>query len=585
MARKSKRTARDSSNSFLDSRLFRLGTRLCLGLVVMVIFLSIVQCTVKKPESPQWTTSLTVPLINRTYTMSELVDRMDQEGLEVLNDSDIVFTISEEVDTFFLDQTELSIDNIDTTVSRTIGVVDINPPVIAPVIVDLGDLVPLVASIPDTSITIENDMPAISSFSTAMIASGEVWVIISNNLAIDLDSITVSLYDIYNPSIPIASGPFPDTLYDGDVDSILFDLSGRSVSNSLRTTIDFHTPGGTSLRAGAKELSTEIIFAGALTVSSATNAAVPAITIADTSRTEISSSGGSTVVHSASFSSGSLQLTITNNTALSATLDVLLPDLYQGGQPLTVQQPVSPFGTEVVYVDLSTCQLHPSDVTAPQEMDLIFQAVTDSNRVDIDQSQSFSVQTTLSSLIFGSVTGVFDATRATIPPSDHEIDVPQGFDGFELVTAVLTLSIANGVQLPGQLDIDVNGSNGKVLNVSSTIQAGTADSAVTTLIVVDTAADFLSPVPDSVRITGRAIFGDGVTMGTISANDYVFATVDIEAPLEIVVNPTTIELDVEDEKIDVEDIDLITEHVQQVRFIYTLENSLPVGVTTNIYLD
>jgi len=587
MARKKRSTRPEKSDDFLDSLSFRLGTKLLMGTTIVVLFLTLAQCTIKKPESPEWVTTLTVPLINRTYPMSELVWRMDQEGIEIDGDS-IIFSITEEIDTIWLDQSEWSARSIDTSVSQYFGAIDIDPPTVPPVTIAYSDISSLIVGVlPPVSFSVDNDMPPISNFSTAYIFNGEMYVVVSNNLGVDLDTIDITLYDIANPAIPlmIANQSFVSGISNGSTDSILIDLDDKIISNSLRITVSCYTPGGVILSADDKNISTAVNFSGPLVIWSATNADAPAISLNDTTKIQLSEDGDTDIIQNATLTNGNLQLTIINITQVTGTLSITLPDLVDNGQPLFVQQILAPSDSQTVNIDLSTYELVPSDLTAPQEIEAIITVLTVADRVDINQNQFFSVSVSLNGLTFDSISGIFATKGATIDPTTQEIDVPQGFEGFELSTAVLSLSIENAVQLPGSLNIHLVGSNGQQFDVAGLIAAGTLDSSVTSVIVNDQAAAFLTPFPEQIDITGTAIFGDGVSVSTITTNDFLHATVSIVAPLEMVITGATIETDVEEEDIDIEDIDIITDHVEQISFIYTVSNSLPIGITANVYLS
>ncbi len=111
MARKQKRRT-DPSEGFGDSFLFRFGSKLFLSLAVVVAFLTLAQCTIKKPESPQWNTRLTVPVMNRTYPMEELIHKIDQEGLEIDSSGIVTYSITEDLDTVQLEDDLLSTSDL-----------------------------------------------------------------------------------------------------------------------------------------------------------------------------------------------------------------------------------------------------------------------------------------------------------------------------------------------------------------------------------------------------------------------------------------------------------------------------------------
>ncbi|RKX27804.1 MAG: hypothetical protein DRP45_00145, partial [Candidatus Zixiibacteriota bacterium] len=89
--------------------MIRFGSKLLLGSVVVLLFLTLTQCTVKKPEAPTWTTQLTVPVVNRTYAMEEIVDKIDEDGISMDAEGSILFTFSEEIDPVVVDSSELTI--------------------------------------------------------------------------------------------------------------------------------------------------------------------------------------------------------------------------------------------------------------------------------------------------------------------------------------------------------------------------------------------------------------------------------------------------------------------------------------------
>ena len=70
-------------DNFWESFLFKYSTRFILGLIVVTIFLTLVQCSVKSPEAPSWNTTFSVPVVNRTYQMVELVDKVGQDELGI----------------------------------------------------------------------------------------------------------------------------------------------------------------------------------------------------------------------------------------------------------------------------------------------------------------------------------------------------------------------------------------------------------------------------------------------------------------------------------------------------------------------
>ena len=180
---------------------------------------------------------------------------------------------------------------------------------------------------------------------------------------------------------------------------------------------------------------------------------------------------------------------------------------------------------------------------------------------------------------FASISGKFNNQAANFSSVQQITDIPQGFDSLEFKTVQLTLEVNNQVDLPGSLDITLNGNNGKSLNFSGNI----SPMAISNIFLADsTVASFLSPIPTQITVNGTALMGDSVYLGTIAAGDYVTATLHVYAPLAVVLSDYTFESDVSTETIDSSTARLISDHLIQARLIYSIDNRIPIGGSVNI---
>lgn len=521
--------------------------------------------------------------------MEELIHKIDQEGLEIDSSGIVTYSITEDLDTVQLEEDLLATSDLSYVVSEQVGTVSLDPPNMDPVTVSLSSISGLASSLPgdsanvvETSFDLYNDMPTITSFSQATISNGQVEVVVDNGLGISLDTVIIEIFDISN-GWTIATDTFPAPVASGDTDSLPLSLDGKTISNTLRVISHCYTPGGLVDSVSSRYVSTELIFADSLGVTSAV-AEVPALSREFSQQVALDESNR---IDTASLSDGSLNLTIVNGTNLDANVTVAIPDLVSSGsQPLTIDQPVPARQNTVVAVDLSGYRLIPSDVTVPQEIDINVTASvpgTAPQQVQVNQSDSFFVEAALTSMTFSSVTGVFDTVTASFEDLEQDIDVPTGFDSVQFTSAILTLEIENGIDMPGYLDIQLDGDNGKSLNFSGNIAPGSSDSTSLTVISDSSVAGFLSPIPSHIDLSGSVTFGDGVYQGTIEGDDFVLAHVKIFAPLELIINESRIETDIESEEIDQEDIDAITDHFIEGRFIYNIINHLPLGAYVNVF--
>jgi len=292
-------------------------------------------------------------------------------------------------------------------------------------------------------------------------------------------------------------------------------------------------------------------------------------------------------IDAATMAGGLLTLDIANGTELDADLVIECPDFLQGVQPLTVNASVPGNQSRQFSVDLSSYVLVPQSSVVPQDVSVIVYATmpgSGAQQVTVTETDSFTVDAGLTNLSFSSVTGLFQTVTATFDNINEQIDVPFGFEDIQLVNAVLTMEVENAIDLPGRVDILISGDNGKDMTFVGDVSPRGLASSFTTTIVNDTAADFLSPIPSAIQASGTVTFGDGSYQGTITAEDFVFARVNIFSPLEMIINPSQIETDIQSEEIDQADIDQITDHFISGRVVYELINHLPVGAHINVFL-
>jgi hypothetical protein len=293
-------------------------------------------------------------------------------------------------------------------------------------------------------------------------------------------------------------------------------------------------------------------------------------------------------VYQATLGGGTLSISISNNTPLSSTVTLTLPDFIQGGLPLVVSRDIAANSSSNVNVDLTYASLVPRDSTYPQNISIDILASSPGSGVSqiaIAQNQSFGVSANMSGLWVQSVTGVMPPTDVVVDPVAQTIDVPQGFDSVQLTQATLSLEITNAVDLPGSLSLQLNGNNGKVLNLAGIITRGSTGAPVLSIITDSSVADFLWPLPSSLSLSGTVSFGDGVTVGTLTGNDFIHARVAIEAPFELIVHQSTVRPDVSSQDLDSSVMANIADHVTNARLVYTLNNHLPLGASFSLLLN
>ncbi|MFH1687146.1 MAG: hypothetical protein ABIE70_06435 [bacterium] len=578
---------RKPKDSGRGSLVVRIVGHLLLIVVVVTAFLTLVQCSVKSPEAPSWGTQLVIPVINRTYQMEELIEKMDQDDISMDSLGNITFSMSEELDTIRLSGDKFRTDPLGYDFSQQIGNAEIAAPSFDPTTTLFNDISGLPGVLygdvlPPVGFTVFNSLPEIDNFTTASFSQGTALGIVTNNLGVTLDQIDVRLDDMSgSTALLIANGTITNGLIAGATDTVLLPLAGKTLSNQLQMRVTCHTPGGLVTNPAGLSLTTGLAFANDLMVSSAV-AQIPDVDpIYFGQPAGLSLESGESIA-AANLSTGNLSLTLTNNGCLGSDITITIPQLQYGGQMFEVDTAIGANSSLELTFDLTDYLM------VPQQDSLYVWVSADilssgQALVSFEASDDFLVAADLTSLTFSSVTGAFASVEAPLEEMHQELELPAGFSDLGLRTAILTIEVDNGVDLPGSLNITLLGNNTRVLNIVGGIAAsGLAASARSTITTSDV-ADFLNPVPEEIDISGSIAFGDGGYEGTIDAADFITARVRIEAPLDLVIDSAVIDdIDIEKEEINQQDIDLITDHVLNAEFNYTITNHLPVGITATL---
>ncbi|MEE9442897.1 MAG: hypothetical protein V3V99_09550 [candidate division Zixibacteria bacterium] len=561
--------------------IYWLGHLVC-AFVVIIVFLTLVQCTIKKPEAPSWRTNIVVPLANKTWIMSEIIEKIDQENLTVDENGNPMFFYENLLDTVVIDGS-FSITDITETVAESLGIISLDPIAATSFDINLSDQFPGVpaGTFPDTSFTIYSTLPALGDFTSATVASGFAVIAIDNNFGLYLDTVIVTINDEVN-YIQITSYSIPGGIPSGSssVDSI--NLAGKTISNQLSAQIHCHAQQQLSFSLSGKSLTSSVGMPDGLNVSSAT-AETPQITKAFNNSVDIDSEHQLEI---AQLLSGTLVLDIYNNTNIPATLTISLPDIKEGGISFQVDQPILAQQQNTLIYDLSGYTIEPLDQTMPQGLSVDVSADVASSspyEVTINANDDFRVAATLQNFNIGNVQGIIAPTSANFDSIQQEIEIPTGFDQMQLPAAVIVLEVENTVNIPGSFNISVDGDQGQHKTITGNIAPGTQANPVTTIIVDSNLASFMDPIPEVFTVAGSATFGDGVSQGSISSSDYIVTKVTLSSPLEMVIDSSTFDGEWEDTNLDIDSG--IVNSLKLANFFATFENHLPVGLSAEILLN
>ncbi|MEA1980897.1 MAG: hypothetical protein U9N54_07985, partial [candidate division Zixibacteria bacterium] len=511
MSRRNNKKNINDSQVFIDSCLFKFFIKTVMGFLIISVFLTLAQCTVKKPQSPQWSTNYVIPVINRTYTMEELISKIDAEALNIEGDGNVAFNTTEQLDTFNLNTEQLSTSGLSFNTSDSLGEVEIEPPSSDPVTVSLASVAGGLATslagdslrIPENLFNVVFNMPTISTFSSATIAEGDLLSIVNNNLGTQLNNVIVQILDLSN-NTTISTTSFSSSIPQGVIDTLVVNLDGKTISSNIRMITWFETSAARIDSASTRNIQTQIEFSDILTVSNAI-AEVPQIIKNFSSTVELLETD---IIESALLESGTIGLRITNGSTIPANLNISIPDLSKDNVALNFNEYLDPGRISYVEIDLSGYTLEPTDLALPQEIQINLITEISASTPDkyaIDKVDLFAFEGTISDLSFSEVQGVFSEAEISFDNSSFDIDIPTGFESVQFANVSLELNINNTVDLPGLLNIQLDGSNGKTLIISGDINP---DGTTIILKNDSSVSDFIYPIPETIYVSGSASMGE-----------------------------------------------------------------------------
>jgi len=205
--------------------------------------------------------------------------------------------------------------------------------------------------------------------------------------------------------------------------------------------------------------------------------------------------------------------------------------------------------------------------------------------VDFQSSDSVSVIANLSEIIFSQVCGIIESTLVEIEEITRELEIPPGFESAHLTNASLNLEIHNGVDLPANLSVDIQGENGQNLSIQAEIEAGGPFGTSITSIFEDQLESLFNPVPKKLTVTGEFICGDGQSFGIVQEEDFFFGKILLNSPLELILDSCQIEIEKDSDEVDDDVKEMIEDQINFGKVILKVESHLPLETEARIFFS
>lgn len=554
---------------------------------------------IRDPALPTFTTRLAVPLGHQELTVAELID--DQDFLAAGADSVLAFSVDGDSTEVALDL-DLSVDLAGAAAGTAIGPIALDD---APPLgfgFTLDEIYPAASLLPPGPVVVpafdfvlDGEPADVQDIRSAAVQTGRLRLTLRNDLPVPLsgpdepERITVSVVDPADGTV-LAAAVFAAAVAPGETAEAEADLAGVTLPGTVAVSLSGGSPGG-AVPGGldpADGLSVDVGLAD-LTVSAAT-AVVGALSFADAGALALPDDLG---ILSARLASGALDVSVRNDLPLACDAVLSFPEItLADGSPLALPLALAPGGSTDAHVDLADAVVAAPGAAPLTSLRWEVDVTTPGSGgayVTLDASDRLEAVVAPSTLALAEVTGLIPEETFALDPVEETLDLPDELDGLQLAAATLTITVLNDTGVSGTLDATLTGENaaGAVTTLSALARIeGDAGKSTRTLIVLDetnsSIAEFLSSLPETVRLDGEIRIGGDGEVGTVRPGDRAGLDWRLDAPLRLTVSESVIEPAAEPLDLDDDVREHLEEHLIRAELIAEIANRFPFGAELSL---
>lgn len=571
-------------------------------LVLAVLFLS---CSVEKPVAPKWETKLTVPLIDKTFTVWDILG--DNDKIFVGQDSVVGLQISKELNRYSIGE-RLKIDGIQKGFEAEVGNFTVTAPDTAKVGISLAEIYPPAQNIPPGQKTVipafDFESPAkaakpFESFQYVKLAQGVLDITVKNNLPIALG---------VPPNKPLVAKIWAESPTGEPLDVVTFesqipaygkvtesiDLAGHVIPSQIYVAAAGASPGtnGQQVTIDPNWGFTVSAYIHDLKVAEA----VAKIPSQHVEHRDVFPIEDSVAIRSATVKRGRIRLSIRNDLPITAAIGYELPDFRRNGTPLhgVLNLPSRQLSEQTIVLDGYT--LEPGEGARPGEQALHFNWSFDTqntgdNMVHLYATDKVVAEIKTDEIVFSQIRGELGNVRIDLEPVTKHVSVPEHLDSLRFGQVTLEVDVQHTLGIPARADIRVQGKNreGKVTHfeIHPTLDAAQPGETKTQKFVLgpDTPGliDFMNSLPEEIAVTGKIQIGQPGMIGDVSEDDWVQASVAFRAPLAVAIPEQTTTAKPDTLKMEDGDRQDVVENLHKLQLKAEIENHLPLGASVTFY--
>lgn len=566
------------------------------ALTTIVVFLC--GCGLERPQAPSFETEAHVPIGDLSYTVAELIESEERIEGDTTGTHPVYLTYDGLIDSVDVAES-LTTDVEPVFLSAAIGELNLEIPDTYPVSFAIGDIVPITIPpggawliVPSFNMSdLIAELPHIPEFREGVVASGSLIITLHNDLPVTIREIVLQIEDItFGETIETIVRPTP--VSPGGMTNHVVDLSGKRISNHYRVTLVWTSSPGSDVPVLVREtdeIRIETQLSGLRF--SEIEAPIPAQSFAENASTPL---GETIQIQGGRIADTEVPLRLESTVPLPVSVELLLPDLLEEGEPWSRSYPMPAgstgipstlildeqlLGSEIAFADLDTPQMFRYQL-------LIEYEGSGGEVIGLSQEMGVVAEIGAFELNLDEFTGVVRPLEIAIPPSTTSFSIPDETDGIEFLEATLTLQIVNEAQIPGRLALTVSGTSEKgsaAVHLDGGINSATPSGPSLTRLQWDQKSsnvlDLLNLHPEEISIEGFVIAGDSTVVGTATSRDRIVGSYEVRSALRVQIHETTYKPDAFDFEIPDEIEERVGDEIRDAHAELIVHNHLPIGVT------
>jgi len=521
-----------------------------------------------EPVLPTWDVDLTVPILDKTFTLGDLVEK-DTTHFKTMSNNQIYYSVTNELEATTVGD-NLKISDISASAQTQLGNFEIKNPGTISANIKAYEIFPALSSnlppgnyiIPSNAPgqTISTNFSAFDNFQSLTFDGGVLKITVTNGLPVKLIFPGgLKIYAQSNPSTPIITLFENDTVDANSTKTAEANLAGKTLPSNLGFTATIFSPGsgGTPVYLDINQMF--LTVSGSLenlSIAQAT-ARIPTQTepvVIDTSFVLEPNEPQPNLIDQLVFKSGQMKIRITNNIDLGLNGSLTLYNFKRksDNSPLQISLNIgrknSPNNIVEQNINLGDYKLIGN---LSNKISYRVEVLTEDTRDEfrtITKNDGLSAEISLSNLVIESISGKVKPTEINFEEQKVNLaglkDYREKFKGsLRLDDIRVELNLVKTAQFTFDMNLKVKAKNtktGKVDSLEIPIDqrrfSGTShriildknNSNIVNFINSFTSGD--GELPDSLFVTGFAFLNPNYEAGQVSSKDSIYGSITISFP-------------------------------------------------------